>query len=86
VKQAQRNAQWLANYLCNKTGESVEITPLVVLPGWFVKTTTKGNFRVNVMNATFLVGFLQRQTEVIDPAQVRRIITALDEKCRTVEF
>jgi hypothetical protein len=72
--------------LRNKTGEPVEVFPLVVLPGWYVKNSEKGNFRVNVMNANYLPGFLQRQGEKIDPAQVRRIISALDEKCRDVEF
>jgi len=86
IEQAKINAKWLSNYLRNKTGEPVEVFPLVVLPGWFVKTTEKGNFRVNVMNANYLPGFLERQGEKIDPAQVRRIITALDEKCRDVEF
>jgi hypothetical protein len=86
IEQAKRNAKWLSNYLRNKTGEPVEVFPLVVLPGWFVKTSAKGNFRVNVMNANYLPGFLQRQTEKIDPTQIRRIITALDEKCRDVEF
>ena len=86
VEQAKRNAKWLSNYLHKKTGEPVEVFPLVVLPGWYVKITGKGNFRVNVMAANYLPGFLQRQGEKTAPAQVRRIITALDEKCRDVEF
>jgi hypothetical protein len=86
IEQAKRNAKWLSNYLRNKTGEPVEVFPLVVLPGWFVKIPQKGNFGVNVVNANYLPGFLQRQTEKIELSQVRRIITALDEKCRTVEF
>ena len=32
------------------------------------------------------LGFLRRQDENLDPAQVRRLITALDEKCRTLDF
>jgi hypothetical protein len=38
------------------------------------------------MNATFLPGHLQRQSEKIEDAQVRRIISAIDDKCRDVEF
>lgn len=85
IQQAKRNAQWLSNYLTQKTGESVQVMPLVVLPGWFVEKQ-KGNFSVEVMNARYLVGFLQRQDETIAATQVKRIITALDEKCRDVEF
>ena len=64
----------------------MRVEPLVVLPGWFVKFSEKGNFSVKAMNANYLPGFLARQAEKIAPAQVRRIITALDEKCRDVEF
>jgi hypothetical protein len=86
IEQAKRNAKWLSNYLTKKTGEPVQVMPLVVLPGWFVKISEKGNFPVWVMNATFLPGHLQRQSEKIEAAQVRRIISAIGEKCRDVEF
>jgi hypothetical protein len=86
IDQARRNANWLSNYLTKKTGEPVEVFPLVVLPGWFVNISEKGNFPVWAMNTTALPGHLGRQSEKIDPAQVRRIIAAIDEKCRDVEF
>jgi hypothetical protein len=86
IQQAKRNAKWLSNYLTKKTGEPVQVVPLVVLPGWFVKLSEKGNFLVWVMNATFLPGHLQRQSEKIEAAQVRRIISEIDEKCRDMEF
>jgi membrane protein implicated in regulation of membrane protease activity len=86
IEQAKRNAKWLSNYLTKKTGEPVQVAPLIVLPGWFVKISEKGNFPVWAMNATFLPGHLQRQSEKIEAAQVRRIISAIDDKCRDVEF
>jgi hypothetical protein len=85
VPQAERNARWLSNYLTKKTGENVAVQPLVVLPGWFVEQG-KGNFNVKAMPATYLTSFLRREAEKLGAAQVRRIITALDEKCRDVEF
>ena len=85
VPQAERNARWLSNHLTKKTGENVSIQALIVLPGWFVEQG-KGNFNVKAMNAAYLAGFLRRQDENLDPAQVRRLITALDEKCRTLDF
>ncbi|MBI2929677.1 MAG: NERD domain-containing protein [Verrucomicrobia bacterium] len=84
IPQAERNARWLAEFLSKRTAETVTVQPLVVLPGWFVET--KGNFPVKVMNATYLAGYLRGQGEKIESAQVRRIIAALDEKCRDVEF
>ena len=86
LKQAQRNAAWLSNYLAKKTGDPVRVEPLVVLPGWFVRISEKGNFPVKAMNANYLAHYLSAQPEVMPPAQVRRIITALEEKCRDVEF
>jgi hypothetical protein len=86
IDQARRNAKWLSNYLGRKTGEPVQVVPLVVLPGWFVTMSAKGSFPVRVMNTTFLHGYLQRENEKIEAAQVRRIIAVLDEKCRDMEF
>jgi hypothetical protein len=63
----------------------VAIQALIVLPGWFVEQG-KGNFNVKAMNAAYLAGFLRRQDETLDPAQVRRLITALDDQCRTLTF
>jgi len=85
VPQAQRNARWLSTYLAKETGDSVAIQPLIVLPGWFVEQG-KGNFNVKAMNAAYLAGFLRREDEKLEPAHVRRIIAALDKKCRTLEF
>jgi hypothetical protein len=86
IEQAKRNAKWLSNFLEKKTGNPVWVEPLVILPGWYVQNSEKGNSPVKVMNTTYLPGFLRRQPEKLEPAQVRRIITALDDKCRDVEF
>jgi hypothetical protein len=85
IPQAKRNAKHLSAYLTKKTGEPVSVEPLVVVPGWFVENVT-GASPVKVMNATYLAGYLRREREKIDSAQVRRIIAAVDEKCRDVEF
>jgi len=71
-------------YLTKKTGESVTVEPLVVLPGWFVQGS--GDFPVKAMNTKYLAGYLRSRGERINPSQVRRIIAALDEKCRDIEF
>jgi membrane protein implicated in regulation of membrane protease activity len=84
IPQAQDNARWLAEWLTRKTAEPVTVEPLIVVPGWYVEP--KGNFPVKAMNATYLAGYLRGQREKVEPAQARRIIAALDEKCRDVEF
>lgn len=85
IHQAERNMRWLSVYLEKKTGEPVQVEPLVVLPGWFVEYGN-GNFRVRVMNANYLARYLRDKPQILEAAQVRRIITALDEKCRDIEF
>lgn len=82
--QASRNARWLSDYLSKRTGEVVEVTPVVVLPGWYVLDDRKGPVRA--MSCNYLTQYLRNQSEKIEPAQVRRIVAVLEEKNRTVEF
>lgn len=85
IPQAERNARWVAQYLSRKTGEPVAVEALVVIPGWFVEQTSPNN-RVRVMNDTYLERHLRNQPARLQPAQVQRIVAALEEKCRTLEF
>jgi len=85
AQQARRNAEWLENYLRKKTGEDTPVEPLLVLPGWFVRLSVK-SAKVKAMNATYLVSFLRSKPEHLSAAQVTRIITAIEENCRTIEF
>jgi len=57
-----------------------------VLPGWYVERATADTKGIAVMNATYLKKFLTNQPAQLPPAQVRRIITALDEMCRDLKF
>ncbi len=84
IEQVERNAKWLAEYLAKRTAEPVVVEPVVVIPGWYVET--KGNFPVKVMNTGYLTKFLRGQSPKLDAAQVQRIVAALDDKCRDVEF
>jgi hypothetical protein len=84
IEQVQRNASWVADFLAKKTCEVVSVDPIVVIPGWYIES--KGTFPVKVMNACYLKSFLRKQSVKIDAKQVLRIIAALDEKCRTLEF
>jgi hypothetical protein len=84
VPQAERNARWLAEFLTKKTGEPVEVEALIVIPGWFVAPV--GTSAVKAMNCSFMTKYLRGRSERVPPAQVRRIVAVLDEKCRTLEF
>ena len=84
IPQAERNARWLAEFLSKRTAEPVAVDVVVAIPGWYVET--KGNFSVKVMNAGYLVKYLRGQGTKLEAAQVQRIIAALDDKCRDLEF
>jgi hypothetical protein len=86
IRQAERNARWLADYLTKKTGEKVEVEALVVLPGWFVKIQDPSRKGPGVMNADYLTKYLRGRSRKVELAQVRRIVAAVDEKCRDIEF
>lgn len=86
IPQAGNNAKWLAGHLTKKTGEKVDVEAIVALPGWFFEIKEPPPRGTSVMNATYLVGHLRRQSIRLSESQVRRITAALDEKCRDVEF
>lgn len=85
VPQVLANARWLADYLRKKTGEPVFVEPLIAIPGWWVDGSGQES-PVKAMNATYLMGYLRGRPATLDRAQVTRIKTALEEKCRTLEF
>jgi hypothetical protein len=84
IPQAERNAQWLSEFLSKRTAETVKVDAVVAIPGWYVET--KGNFPVKVMNASYLVKYLRGQNAKLESAQVQRMVAALDDKCRDLEF
>jgi hypothetical protein len=41
VEQAIRQATWATNWLSNATGEQITVSPVVTIPGWYIKAITK---------------------------------------------
>jgi hypothetical protein len=81
LEQAQRNATTLAKWLTQATGEFTPVSPVLVLPGWFVDLKT--NKPVVVLNEkqiakTFPIGAEQR----LSPARIQRIAFQLESLCR----
>ena len=85
VNQALANARWLAKYLRDETGDTVFVEPLLVFPGWWVTLVSKER-PVLVLNTKQLLPYLWEQPAKLDPKLVIRIRTALEKKCRTLEF
>jgi len=83
IAQARRNAGWVSKFLMQKTGEAVPVDTIVVVPGWWVEG--RGD-AVKAMNCKYLTNYLRTQDDRISAPQVARIIEALDEKNRSLDF
>ena len=80
LEQAERNANWLSDKLTALNGTPIPITPVLVLPGWWVDATGKGP--VTVLNPKRLPGFLTGRKTVFSDQQFRAISSQLEERCR----
>jgi len=60
IAQAKAQAHWLQNILQESTGRRFKVQPIVLYPGWFVKTTVKLNGDIPwVLNPKALPSFLE---------------------------
>lgn len=82
LEQAERQARWLSTWLGQATGEPVQVTPVLALPGWFIER--KGRGAVQVLSGKELQSNLLkvRQASPLDPAQMQRIIHQVEQRCR----
>lgn len=84
VEQVQGNARWLRSLLGEFMAKDILIHPIIVVPGWWVEA--EGNYEVKVMNAKYLVGFLESQPRRFTQAQLEPVVAYLDKHSRNVEF
>lgn len=85
VQQVRRNAEWVRSFISGFTQRSVSVQPIVVVPGWFVKST--GNHAIKAMNAKYLATtYLSSIPAIYSDEELRPIIRRFDERCRTLEF
>ncbi|MCF7981562.1 MAG: NERD domain-containing protein, partial [Pseudomonadales bacterium] len=61
LKQAQRHADYVHKFLKEKTGYEVLVTPVIAIPGWFVRRQTKNDLLViNPKRGKALRSFVSR--------------------------
>lgn len=82
--QAERNAQWVKQYLADFAPKDLEVQPVVVLPGWFVENL--GKYPIKAMNATYLASYIANSQQLFTQEQLRPLLRRLDERCRDQEF
>ncbi|MDP1707550.1 MAG: nuclease-related domain-containing protein [Gammaproteobacteria bacterium] len=83
VEQARRQAQWLANWLKDATGERIDVKAVLALPGWYVEVTKPSDvFVFNPRNPRLLT---HAGKSPLSEDQVRHITSALEHHCRDVK-
>ncbi len=86
IPQAERNAAWIEKEAGKHATKAVVVTPVVVIPGWWITLATRNLDRAKVINTTVLARFLTGQPRRYTPEDLAPIIASLDAKCRTLEF
>jgi hypothetical protein len=84
IDQAERQARWLAVWLKSSTGDAVQVTPVVALPGWFVDR--KGRGPVLVFSGKELRSHLlkARTGTPLSEEEMQRVVHQVERQCRSV--
>jgi hypothetical protein len=87
LAQAEQNAMWLAKLIESETKERVHVTPILVLPGWFVERKPSAGGRLcRVANPKILPDMLGRDQNLLTRQQIDAIAAKLETRCRDVEY
>lgn len=83
LRQATSQAKWLEKWLSSAVGEPISVTPVLAIPGWYVKhTNRKGIPVINGKNpSAFFTKF--GNANLSEKLQVQ-IVHQIDSRCRTV--
>ena len=80
IEQAQRQAQWVSQWLTKATGSPVAATPALVFPGWYVTSQSKPP--LPILNHKQLVGTIPKlKTQDLTQQQVDTIIYQVAQRC-----
>jgi len=87
LEQAERNAVWMATMLRDGIGRSFYVTPILVLPGWWVELRLGRDSRLcRVVNPKGLLKYLSGGSEILDSSQITLIAAKLESLSRDVEY
>jgi hypothetical protein len=85
LRQATRQAQWLSEWLTGATGERIQATPVLALPGWYVDR--KGRGPVLVLSGSEIKDHLlkARNAHPLSAEQMQRVVHQVEQRCRDVK-
>ncbi len=72
IIQAKAQANWMRGFVRDTLAKSVEVRPVILYPGWFVKPQPKG-VKVWVMHPDRLPGFLRNEKGILDARDIQSI-------------
>ncbi|MCP5525069.1 MAG: NERD domain-containing protein [Verrucomicrobiales bacterium] len=84
AKQVERNARWVRKLMAGSVDSSIPVQPVIVVPGWFVRDRSRSDVRA--MRGSFLLKRLLQAERNYTREQIQPLLSALEERCRTVEF
>ncbi len=84
LEQTRRNAQWLQTFLSSAVGETVEVQPVLALPGWFFSSGVRTSLKV--LNPKMIPGLVASNPSVLSPRMIQQVTHQLEQKCRNVDF
>ncbi|MDA1048678.1 MAG: hypothetical protein O3A82_17350 [Verrucomicrobia bacterium] len=84
IGQATHNARLLSKHLSASLDTSIEVFPILALPGWFVESTSRDPLLV--LNPKNIRSAVLKKTPTIDDSLKRKISYQLELRCRDVEF
>jgi hypothetical protein len=84
IKQAERQASWLSNWISSNAGESVMVIAVVALPGWYVKRTSpEGIPVINPKQFRSLLKYVR--SKPLNDEAVIRIVLQFEKQCGNAE-
>ena len=84
IEQAKHQASSLQKWLSSAVGESIEVKPVLAIPGWFVDSVGRGN--VAVINGKKSAAYFNNSKgQELDDVLVKRIAHQLEQRCRNVK-
>lgn len=85
VIQATAQAKWLSEWLSSATGQPVTVSPVLAIPGWFVKMKGYTGLKIyNGKNPEFLAKPAKGQL-FLDGQAIQSISHQLEAKCRDIK-
>lgn len=84
LPQARRQAEWLTKWLSSAVGESVNVRPVLVMPGWWIDQKKPSDVILfNGKNPISWAG--TKAKNPLSDAMIQRIAHQIEQKCRDVE-